>query len=364
MSLQYHDVQPESVKASYGEFDNVDFVLTFENRKLVNNSVRILADLRVLKNNANIADSDLIFLDSMVGAHSFVQSVQTETQAVGVIENLQEYPRYVRMAADTAMTVNGTMNSEMTCEMRSPNQLYSQKELQGVTTVVGAANVDNDFSVKPLVCLNAMSDNLSYTKTGAVRVTIKLARIYSALFGSGVDGNVTYALKNLRLSFMSLPEDNNKKPVQLRTKLNIKQTVLSSFVNVASKVPAVCNAVSCSFQEQSNENTAVKNNYNTAVLPNVTQLQFMFNDSTNSYVSYQIKNQPELLDRYIQSFRQTGLNNASLDNLKANSGFGVGLAFDDFVNLSNQKFNVQITSGVKSTNPYIIYLYFHSLISI
>ena len=33
------------------------------------------------------------------------------------------------------------------------------------------------------------------------------------------------------------------------------------------------------------------------------------------------------------------------------------------IDFSNQKFNVQITSGSSSGNPYIIYLYFHSVIS-
>ena len=80
-SFMYHTVIPENNKGSFTEYDNVDFVLTFEGRALNLNSVRIEGDLTVKQDGA-ILSSDANFfkdikLDHLAGAHSFVESCQT-----------------------------------------------------------------------------------------------------------------------------------------------------------------------------------------------------------------------------------------------------------------------------------------------
>lgn len=107
---------------------------------------------------------------------------------------------------------------------------------------------------------------------------------------------------------------------------------------VSTRVPAVCNAVSCSVQLQADENDQHANNNKTEVLPNVKELQFLFNDSQNEYITYQIKDREELLRRYIQSFADTGSNSASITKLRANSGWGIGLPFRVFVEQNNLTF--------------------------
>lgn len=46
--LRYHQVQPQNLKSTYGEYDSVDFELTFENRQLVPSSIKLEADLTVM----------------------------------------------------------------------------------------------------------------------------------------------------------------------------------------------------------------------------------------------------------------------------------------------------------------------------
>ena len=370
--LRYHSVQPENTKSSYTEYDAVDFVLTFENRALNPNSIRLEADLIVKNNGNDVAAEDAVYIDCQAGAHSFFHSIQTEFQSTGVVENLQEYPRYVKMVADATMTPDDTLNSENTCELRSPDQKLSQVMLQGIPLMDGATNtagspvvVNPDFSIKPKFCLNTLNTALPYAKSGALRVSVKLARNAAALYGNAsAAAPLSYTLSNLRLVFVSVPMPAKASKISMRTKLNIKQAITSSFANVSTKVPAVCNAVSCSFQQQSSENALSSNNLRTEVLPNVSELQFLFNDSQDQYITYQIKDREELLLRYIQSFADTGSNGVSLDKLKANDSFGIGLNFRDFIDLSNQKFNVQLVSEMQSTNPYVLYMYFHSIVSL
>jgi len=367
--IRYHSVQPEALQNSYKEFDTVDFVLTFEGRRMLVNSLRIKGDVDVYTTGTTRPTTQDIYIDPMIGAHTFVESVQTELQSVGVIENLNEYPRYCRMLADTTMVADDAgNNSENVCELRTGAAPVTQVILRGITSRDNKDTVVEglDFSIKPKMVLNGgmPGESIPFTRSGAVRITVKLARNAAALFGKDVDAASNYVLKNLQVCYTSVPDDGSKQAVVLRNKLNIKQTIQSQFANVSTKVPAVCTAVSCSFQQLANENALVSNNVQTEVVPNIQEVQYLFNDSTNTYVTYQLKSRSEWLGRYIESFIDTGNNNASLNHLKSNSSFGIGLAFRDQINLSNQKFNVQLTSDISSSQPYVMYLYFHSTVAV
>jgi len=367
--LRYHQVIPQQQKDFYSEYDSVDFELTFENRLLAPSSIRIEADLHVYSTGTTAITNETVYIDPIIGAHSFFSSISTDLQQGGVIENFQEVPRYMRMLADCTMANSDLLNSENSCELRSPNIKFSQALLGGNKMVAAAATVvAPDFSIKPNFCLNTISAPLDYQKTGAIRVTVKLARNFAALYGPGVTSTTNYQLKNLKLIFNSVPATASKsQKVQMRTKLNIKQTAASAFSNISTKVPAVCRAVSCSFQKLSEENTMLHNNVETAMPPNIKEISWMFNDTQNEYLTYLMKGDEELLRRYIDSFANTGASNISLAKLEASKGFGLGLQFGtasqpSFIDLSNQKFNVQITSDIAES--YILYMYFHSVTNI
>ena len=96
----------------------------------------------------------------------------------------------------------------------------------------------------------------------------------------------------------------------------------------------------------------------------IERVQFLFNNATNQYVTYEISDQNEMLHRYIDSFGNTGHNMVYGDQFRTNAGFGIGMDFDGSVDLSNQQFSVQLDSSVDATKPVNIYLYFHSVMSI
>lgn len=370
---RYVTVYPENLKAQYTEYDSIDFVLTFENMALVPNSLKIQADLAVYSDalaTTRITDTN-VRIDGKVGAHSFISSITTDFQQSGTIENFQEYPRYCRMVHDATLRANDLNNSEAVCELKAPDDFLANLPLQGISqsylAPLNPNNLDADFSIKPRFCLNNMSGALNYSKSGTIRVNVKLARNAAALYlteeGSAAGlTTANYVLRNIRLCYMTEPAGQSGK-VSMRTKLNIKQAVLSSFANISTKVPAVCNAVSCSFQKQTSENNIKFNNSQTEVLPLVDELQFLFNDSQNEYITFVIKDRIELLKRYIESFVNTGTNGASLKNLAHNNSYGIGLAFNEFIDFSSQKFNVQLNSAVNSNEPYTLYMYFHSMVT-
>ena len=76
--------------------------------------------------------------------------------------------------------------------------------------------------------------------------------------------------------------------------------------------------------------------------------------------SIQLFSGNELLDQILQATLLNALRSANTNN----NGYGIGLNFDDEVDLSNQKFNLQVSSGISSATPMILYMYFHSTVSV
>ena len=94
----YHEVIPENLLSAYGEFDNVDMVLSAgEGRSLNLQSVVIEGELEVVGADGNVlsqggnADKQ-INLDHLTGIHSVFESFNTSISQPSnlIIENLTE----------------------------------------------------------------------------------------------------------------------------------------------------------------------------------------------------------------------------------------------------------------------------------
>ncbi len=377
MSYNYRSVIPENIKDTYQEYDQVDFVCTFEGEALNLNSVRLEGRVNVTQNGeplntiANYAKD--IKLDRFVGAHSVCESIQTQFQG-NMIENVTNYGRYVKMTTTATHGQGDMCNASAVCELKAPTDRMTNMVLKGVVPKtpppslgVNALREDPDFSFKPLICLNSGEGSaLPYSKSGVIRLSFNLARVGAALYGVDVDGQTAYSLSNLKLSYSTVPEtpEMRNQKIVMNTKLSISQSIQTSLANISVKVPAVVNAVSCSFLAQGSENSLRDNTLGLEKVVNLNQLTFGFNDSTNSYISFLLRDNVEVIGRYLDSFYDSPRNAMTVNNLTNNDGYGVGLDFSDFVDLRNQKFNLQIDSAISNLNPMIIYLYFHSIISV
>ncbi len=382
----YHSVEPENSKATYNEYDNVDFVMNFEGRKLVCNTVRLEGSLRVAYNGlplplvqpaagppavvgGNIAKR--IYIDPSIGIHSVVDSIQTSVLTLGSVENFNGYARYVGMTEDTTTNHNDMSNSENLSELKFPMLQMVPPVLHGeVARDNTGINNPNSFSFKPQFILNTAAEvngqglGMSFNKTGTIRVVFSLARINDVLFGPDVDNDTSYELTNLRLVFTSIPEDGIKNNTVHKVKYHIKQSILSRTTNISSNIPAKCSGVSCSFITQAKENTEKDNSYNRETYPDLQELQFLFNNNTNEYITYQIRDNDEVLLRYLQSMgKMSKHSRTQLTELAGKHSYGVGLDFQGMVDLSSQTFNVVLNSN-SDIQPMSIHLYFHSMIQV
>ena len=370
--LVYAQVEPEAKKSSYEEFDTLDFVVNVgEGRCLVKNSIRLLGTLRLNRTGDTRATAD-IRLNNNIGVHAIVDSSQVTFDAgpkQGVVENLQNYARLVRVLATGTEDHNDYMNASNLMELRGPSaNLAEAVQIAGSTVqATGAAQTtDRDFACKLNICLNKMDgDNLPFSKTGAIRVSINLAKNLSALEGGLAGTAANYNISDVRLAYNSMAAPSGPMKSVMRTAYNFKSSVLSSTANISARVPAICDSVTICAQRQDRENVKVLSNYSLEEPRNFKSIQYMFNDSTNQYISYVIESKEEALEKGIESLVATGHNGVfSAGKLERNNNFVVGLPFNGFVDLSNQRFNVQLTSDIDTANPYNLYMYFHSLHSL
>lgn len=372
-AFKMHSVIPENSKATYSEYNLLDFVCSFPNRKMLANTCRLSFDLRVLQNNTSLTTQDIKF-SSAIGAHNLIEGITTEMQT-GQLESIHTYPRQMQMVAGATKNLNDYNNGLHSCELRSSDDIYTAIQLRGESVVNRVANstvnLDNSVSLKPMFCLNRATSTdgsgdvgISYAKSGNVRVTFQLARYYDALFGSDVDSTTSYQVKNPRFEFLSVAEDNVKNAIQVRVAHSIKQLVNSSLSNLGLKAPVICDSASVSFIQQSRQNNPAYDDTACEQLPNISRVDFNWNNSTNQGITYSIKNNVEIMSRYVESLKSAGANSASLPVLSANKSAGLGVAFGEFINLSNTILNVAITSDVNSANPYTAIFYFNGVIGL
>tara|TARA_R110002072_G_scaffold1168_1_gene9674 strand:+ start:2211 stop:3335 length:1125 start_codon:yes stop_codon:yes gene_type:complete len=364
--ILYHQVQPQATQTSYTARDQVDFLISVgEGRSLVPNSVRILGDLQVNETGSTVSTGG-IRLDPNVGAHAFLDSVNTNMSSVGNIENLQNYPRYVAMDAAASLNELDMCNGSNQCELRAPTVITTTDYCQGITSdlTTGTDPTNNvDFSIKPMCCLNKMdsrSSGLPMERSGMISLQLILASNQSALYGQKQDAATNYVLTNLRCTFKSVVDNKDNQPVVMQIINNFKTNILSGTATISTNVDAVCDSVSVNFIENSRESVNVFNTYELQNIKGLAEVEYIFNSQTNSLITYPIRDTTEMLERFISSMRNTSHNQVSVDKFRANQAFALGLDFEEPVSLVNNRFTMQLTSTVDAGNALNAFLYFHS----
>ena len=402
VDYRYHTVECENIKsAGYGENENIDFNLNFPNRALVCGSVRFEAEVEIyptgIANGISYAGRQRIAVDHMIGAHAFVQSCVTSFQNQGIIENATELPRYAKMVTCGTATDQDMNNGQYVCELRSSDKIIEERVLMArvpsdfggggtgdgdnnhngtgfmdptqnlVTTNITSLSENADFSIKPVIGLNnplSAATTINYSSSGEIKLSFNLSRNLEALYGADVVSSTVYLLKNVEVCFTSIPEQMPQPPLSLKTSLCLKSNMNSQLSNHSARVPAICDAVSISFIRLNREVSQFFNNTALEKPVNITNAKYMFNDSTNSYLTYELKNQTEIVHYGAGALSTGSHNNIRSDLLSSNDSFIAGLDFGEPIDLRQQKFNVQINTEIIGSDPFLMFMYFHSVISI
>lgn len=375
-NIIYASATPENNNSDgFGEYSTIDFVINAEGRKLLKNSVRIEGEVLVETSagaNPPIAvdGSVNMRIEPKIGSHTFFESWQVSLpQSKGVIQNAQEYPRYVNTIATASLSKNDYFCSDLIAELRGANEENGKINIQQISSP--NANGTNDpvnpsFCIKPLICLNQMQPaggDYSFAQNGLIKLSCNLARNGSALYGESVTGTCKYTLKNVVVRYITIPDDGSKQqPIMMNSYVSIKNSINSTFANISSRVPSnAVNGVTINFLKQENESTITSNSNALETLPQINEINYMFSDSTSNVISYPISDRGDMIQKGLESLRSAGYNGCSAQSLKGNRGFLVGLPFSEYTDLSKNKFSFQVKTDV-AVGTYLCYLYFHSLV--
>jgi hypothetical protein len=382
-AVMYHSVDPQNLLPSYPEFTNIDFVLSFEGRAIEMDSVRIEGELEVLVGAGENAfgttdpstENEKIFVDRFIGAHSLIESLSVNINGAQV-DHVQDYPRYVKMHTTAVHSQGDMFMAEHACEMKTPSLELMREQLMGEAVGQDPGNGGDgsklqdvmrnnpDFSIKPMCVLNQAVGALPYRRSGDIRITMNTARIGAVLFGQNVDANTKYSIKNLRCTFRSAVDGGQDQPILAKRVLSVKQNYATTEASLQTRVPAVCTGVSVSVLSNAKLNALNSNTNDLDKIDGLNRVEYLFNDSTNQMITYRLRNQAEWIERYLDSFRdsRTKENAATLSNIASNNVWGLGLDFGGDIDLRNQNFALQLSRN--GTDPYVVYFYFHSLLTL
>ena len=252
--------------------------------------------------------------------------------------------------------------------------VYPDKDLsnvflrQGVITD-GTETVffDQTFNFKPKVVFNRTDQNVSFSKTGPMRLSMNLSTVEKMIQDNLTVANleqISYKLSNVKLFYRSVPEDPSIKTIIAQKFTPLKTTIASTLASMSLNVPSQsATGCSISFQKVSNEGLSSGNNSQLEKI-NVTGLQFFFN-SANSYLNYRLSSVSEILLRGLKSISPK--NDESMyqidgQTLGNSENYIVGTDLDGIIDLSQNSFEVQIESDLTANTN--VYLMFHSMVSI
>ena len=245
-AVLYHSVEPQNLKDKYQQYENIDFVLSFEGRSLELGSVRIEGEWEVTTDanqaypfgsRVTVANfDDVILYDRFVGAHALIESLSVSIGG-SQVDHVQDYARFIKMKTTATKSQTDMFDAENACEMKVPSYELARQQLMGEVVAADPGNDGGgnslydtmrnnpDFSIKPLCVLNNASGALPYRKSGDVHLTINLARVGAALFGFNVDANVNYSVKNLRVFFRSAADAGAQfdQPILATRVMSVKQ---------------------------------------------------------------------------------------------------------------------------------------------
>ena len=365
----YHSVTPQSEQDTYTSSNKPEFLISVgSGRSLVPNSVRILADVRVLSDNTDstsISPGSRAF-DRNCGGHAFIDTVNVNFANLGSIEENRNYARYVGMDAIASLNEYDMLNSDKACELRGVNQQFMTDLASGITptlTTGTPVTLDADFSIKPLCCLNKMDrsvNGLPMARSGIIRLSVVLADNLDAIFGQKADINCGYELRNLRCDIKSVPDSKTPEQVTMGVVNDFKSNLLSNVATISTNVAALADSVAINFIQNQHESVPVYNSLKMENVQGLEQIQYLFNNQSNSLVTYPITDRTEMLERFIESMMDTSHNQVSIDKYRSNAGFAVGLKFDEPIDLRNNVFTLQLASTVNQNYPVNCFMYFFS----
>jgi len=368
MAHAYHSVLPITQQTAFQEHDVIDFLITAgSGRVLQNNSISLDFEVEVYTTAQTRPDGSLSNELCVKNGSVFFNSVRTEVQKLGQLENLLNYNRYCNMVEITSSCKSDICDSSKQMEgvtsLRSQAYINSQQE---ATQNTGTSILQNKtFSIKPKIAMNKVqpgSGEYSFDKYGHIKLSLTLERSIKALFGLYSEtADSSYVLKKVVCRYETIPMALKKQaPLLTKSYQSIKTTVNSQNNMLQAQVPSKnCSGLIISFIDQGEETLLATDSQSCQVLNGISGLRFLFDSNLGERVAYQLEDVDEMNKQACNVLSNNMNNQITRQNMASNKSFLLGLDFMQFLDITqvNVQVEINLKSSYSGTNKNA-YLYF------
>jgi len=341
MSAIFNSTQPISVRETYTEFNQVDFLVQLKANSIVKNSFRLNGRVKVM-NNVGVRATEAmgIFLNAYSGISSVINVASVSVNSTQVIENVSSFGRLVGMKRQAKYTLPQLTASSLAslelCGNRNNLLLLGEREKN-----TGDADNNNtgyiSFSIAIDNCLNnMMGGDIHPAKINEMRLMLTLESALNAFHinrTSSVETGVTYLLKDLLLTWTEIPPAPKPEPIGVVTHFLTQQTLVSKNTNLnimSGTLPA--DALSISFIRQKNRSNAKRDGNLCEFIGQIQRVEFEIN-SSQSVNMYPLLEYGDFALNYYRSFQSPNapLMKNSITSL-ATAGtcaFGIGILYPE-----------------------------------
>jgi len=388
MSHLYRSVFPLTQQTSYRQNQTNKFILSTEGQSILPGSVRITGTCSITQNGVAIVDNQ-IFYDPLVGYHGLFAKIESGTRAQSTVETLTYYPRLVKTkASGRSYAVSLAVDSFNSIEGRAASLQQVQGLIQGLGTADAQSIADTNmpFSIVPDIWINKLDSALPGSRIGnEVIIQFTMAPIQQFLFGSGVDGNTSYSVSDLKVQWEAIPETPNKAPINYEKYVDDRQLMNSGVTSINVVAPGVMvDSVHMTFINNDSEFSLASNflqceappgqapyvpvgvTSNTMYNYGLERIIWSINNSDTSVSGFTQDNREEILWNGLRSLNLEPLAWSSmLNDPFAPDRYLVGIPFGGLQDLMSKRFAVQLYSKCDNEdNTYVCYMFFRATGSI
>lgn len=349
---------PRTQLPSYAPGQEINFELIHEGEALKANTVYLTGQL-VCQVAGNVAAQK--FYDNFTGIASFVENLNVKCDLFSEI--ITNYGRHVKM------NNCGTLSPDQLCVgLKNTSELLQPMTEQTRVLIHDSANASRpaSFAHKLMNCLNNMSGDLDYARSGKIQLSFKLPSVSKAFFGADVAASVlNYTWENVELHYMTVPAGSPS--VSIRIAEDTQKLISTSNTTVFNTFINPIDNVLVSFAPTTCETEATQN-FLVCSMPDIQKLSWVYNDQSNRLVAYEIETKEEQILSGYSVLASMGQAIDLRDKIplplqdaahSISDGFLVGLALGQLMDFSRSGLglNVQATLNVVNNVQEQLYCY-------
>jgi hypothetical protein len=362
MTAIFNSTAPISVRETYQEFNQVDFLVQLKANSIVKNSFRLNGRVKVMDGlGVRATEAMGIFLNAFSGISSVINVASVSVNSTQVIENVSSFGRLVGMKRQAKYTLPQLTASSLAslelCGNRNNLLLLGEKEKNDPEDPDNNNSGYISFSMAIDNCLNnMMGGDIHPAKINEMRLMLTLESALNAFHinkETSITTGVTYLLKDLLLTWTEVAPQPKPEPIGVVTHFLTQQTLVSKNTNLnimSGTLPA--DALSISFIRQKNRSQVKRDGNLCEFIGQIQRVEFEIN-SSQSVNMYPLLSYGDIALNYYRSFSSPNapLLKNSITSLATNGtcAFGIGILYPE--SQSNRlTMNITIADDANSEN--------------